>query len=82
MHQLKSGAFFKPCALLIWIHDRHLETFLDNSRKGVIFLFRTWQRLYYINIMDFLERLVGDVDKHSRKITIFLIVLIMFFIGF
>ena len=32
--------------------------------------------------MDFLERLVGGVDKHSRKITIFLIVLIMFLIGF
>ena len=37
MHQLKSGAFFKPYVLLIWIHDRHLEMFLDNSRKGVIF---------------------------------------------
>lgn len=32
--------------------------------------------------MDFLERLVGGVDKHSRKITIFLIALIMFLIGF
>lgn len=32
--------------------------------------------------MDFLERLVGGADKHSRKITIFLIVLIMFLIGF
>lgn len=32
--------------------------------------------------MDFLERLVGGTDKHSRKITIFLIVLIIFLIGF
>lgn len=32
--------------------------------------------------MDFLERLVGGADKHSHKITIFLIVLIMFLIGF
>lgn len=32
--------------------------------------------------MDFLERLVGGADKHSRKITIFLIVLIMLLIGF
>ena len=32
--------------------------------------------------MDFLERLAGGADKHSRKITIFLIVLIMFLIGF
>lgn len=32
--------------------------------------------------MDFLGRLVGGADKHSRKITIFLIVLIMLLIGF
>ena len=32
--------------------------------------------------MVFLERLVGGTDKHSRKITIFLIALIMFLIGF
>ena len=32
--------------------------------------------------MDFLEWLVGGADKHSRKITIFLIVLIVLLIGF